>query len=156
MKRSLAAVLFVSLALSGCGSATEGLDFKAPAGWTAMPSALGFGRMQMWFKPATAGKPGQMLMLIRGQTATTMNFKTIPQLGSIHNQKLSTITICGNKKAQFLTAVSSSAKSGDETFEMVSTPVGDQSYLSLYIRPQSDPADPAAETAIRSLCAAKS
>lgn len=158
MRRSLAAVLFASLALAGCGSATEGLDFKAPAGWTAMPAFLGFGHLQMWTKKASGNKQNEMLMLIRGQTTSTMDLKTLPQtgMGAIKAQKESAIMICGNRRAQYLSAIGSGHGGQAQTMEMVSAPVGDQSFLALYIRPQSDRADPAAETAIRSLCAAKS
>jgi hypothetical protein len=157
MKRSLAAVLFASLALAGCGSATEGLDFKAPAGWTALPSFIGFGHLQMWTKKASDNKQVDMLMLIRGQTTATMDLKTLPQsgMGAIKAQKTSTITICGNRRAQYLSAIGTGHGGQTQTMEMVSAPVGDQSFLAMYIRPKTDPADPAAETAIRSLCAAK-
>lgn len=157
MKRSLAALVFASLVLAGCGSATDGLAFKPPPGWTAFPSALGFGHMAMWFRKGADNKHDEMVMLIRGQDTTTMNLKTLPQtgVGNIKAQKSSSITICGGQRAQYLTAIGSGRNGEDQTMEMVSTPVGDQSYLAMYIRPQSDKADPDAEAAIRSLCAAK-
>jgi hypothetical protein len=157
MKRSLAALIFVSLALTGCGSATDGLAFKPPAGWTAFPSFLGFGHMAMWFKKASDNKQDQMLMLIRGQDTSSMNLKNVPQagIGAVRSQKQSTITICGNQRAQYLSAVGSGHNGEDQSMEMVSTPIGNQSYLAMYIRPQADKPDPDAEAAIRSLCAAK-
>jgi hypothetical protein len=156
MKRYILPLFFASVALAGCGSVTSGLDFKEPAGWSSLPSALTFGRAQIWFK-ASSGKQPQMVFLIRGKNADTMNFKDVPQFGgsSVRNFKKSNITICGNTRAQYVTAVASDAKSGNEAMEMISAPVGDQTYLAMYMRPQAMKPDPAAETAIRSLCAAK-
>lgn len=158
MKRSLAAFTAAALLLGGCGSATEGLDFKAPAGWTAMPAILGFGHMQMWFKKAPDAKQDEMLILVRGQNATSIDLNTVPQagVGKLKTQKTSTITICGNQKAQYLSALGTGRNGGeDQMMEMVSTPVGNQSYITMYIRPKSAKPDPQAEAAIRSLCAAK-
>jgi hypothetical protein len=94
---------------------------------------------------------------MRGQTANTLNFKQIPQFGSasVRDFKKSSIAICGNKRAQYITAVASDPKSGNQTMEIIAAPVGDQNYLSMYIRSQSQRPDPAAEAAIRSLCVAK-
>jgi hypothetical protein len=156
MKRYILPLFFACAALAGCGSVTSGLDFKAPAGWMSTPSIMG--RFQMWFKQG-AGKNNQqtqMIFLVRGQTANTFDFKQIPQAGtSISNQKSSSIKICGNQRAQYITAVGTGNKGGDESVEMVSAPVGGQSYLAMYIRPQAIKPDPEAETAIRSLCVAK-
>ncbi len=151
MKGYFSAMLFACAALAGCGSVTSGLDFKAPAGWTATPSILG--RMQLWIKKGSDNKQGQMVFLIRGQTANTMNFKDLPQAGTaIRDQKQSEIKICGNQRAQYMSGVGTSSKNGDQALEMVSAPVGNESYLAMYIRPQSQRADPEAEAAIRSLC----
>ena len=86
-----------------------------------------------------------------------MNLKTLPQagIGTLKAQKSSTITICGSTRAQYLTAVGTGRSGDDQTMEMVSTPVGNQSYLAMYIRPHADKADPDAEAAIRSLCPEK-
>jgi len=146
------------LVLAGCGSASDGLAFKPPAGWSSLPGFLGFGHMQMWFKKASDNKQDEMLMLIRGQTTSTMNLKSIPQVGAgttMKTQKTSTISICGNQRAQYLSAVATGHNGQNQVMEMVSTPVGDQSFLAMYIRPETDKADPDAEAAIRSLCAAK-
>lgn len=155
MKSYILPLFFACAALAGCGSVTSGLDFKAPPGWMATPSIMG--RFQMWIKQtADKNKTAQMIFLVRGQTADTMDFKQIPQAGtSIRSQKLTDIKICGNQRAQHVSAVGTSSSGGDEALEMISAPVGDQSFLAMYIRPQVEPADPAAETAIRSLCAAK-
>ncbi len=152
MKRSLAAVFSACLALTGCGSVTQGINFKAPAGWTATPSILG--RMQVWMKKAADNKQDEMVFLIRGET-TNVDLKTLPQtgMGAIKAQKQAMITICGNHRAQYLSAIGSGHNGQPQAMEMVSAPVGDQRFLAMYIRPQSDPGDPAAETAIRSLCA---
>jgi len=157
MKHSLAAFTAAALLLAGCGSASEGLDFKPPAGWTAMPGILGFGHMQMWFKKAADNKQDQMLMLIRGQNASSIDLKSVPQagVGQLKSQKLTTITICRNTRAQYLSAIGTGHNGQNQAMEMISTPVGNQSYLAMYIRPQADKADPEAEAAIRSLCAAK-
>jgi hypothetical protein len=155
MKRALAAVLFASLALAGCGSVTAGVDFKAPAGWTSTPSILG--RMQAWMKKARDNKQDEMVFLVRGSNAN-IDLRNIPQagMGQISMAKQSTITICGNQKAQLLSGVGTGHSGEKQRLEMVSATVGQDSFVAMYLRPQSDPADPAAETAIRSLCPAKS
>lgn len=154
MKRYVLPLFFACVVLAGCGSVTAGLNFKAPAGWTTFSL---IGRFQMWIKPSPDKKDdAQMLFLVRGQTATTMDFKSLPQAGSnVRDLKSSPIKICGNQKAQYVSGVSTSSKNGDMSLEMVSAPVGDQSFLAMYIRPQAVKPDPAAETAIRSLCPAK-
>ncbi len=154
MKRAITAVLLASAALAGCGSVTNGIDFKPPAGWTSTPSILG--RMQAWMKKARDNKQDEMVFLVRGSN-TNVDIKNIPQagLGSISMAKQSTIAICGNQKAQFVTGVGTGHSGQKQVMEMVSATVGQDGFVSMYIRPQSDPADPAAEAAIRSLCAAK-
>jgi hypothetical protein len=155
MKRAIAAVLLASAALAGCGSVTNGIDFKAPAGWTSTPSILG--RMQAWMKKARDNKQDEMVFLVRGSN-TNVDIKNIPQagLGSISMAKQTTITICGNQKAQFVSGVGSGHGGQKQVMEMVSATVGQDGFVGMYLRPVSDPADPAAEAAIRSLCAAKS
>jgi hypothetical protein len=155
MKRALAAVLLASSALAGCGSVTAGVDFKAPAGWNSTPSILG--RMQLWMKKARDNKQDEMVMLVRGSNAD-IDLRNIPQVGvgAVSMAKQSTITICGNRKAQFLSGSGSGHGGQKETMEMVSATVGQDGYVAMYIRPQSDPAAPEAEAAIRSLCPAKS
>ncbi len=151
----MAAVFLASCGLAGCGSVTAGVDFKAPAGWTSTPSILG--RMQAWMKKARDNKQDEMVMLVRGSNAN-IDLRTIPQVGSnsMSMTKQSTITICGNQKAQFASGTGAGHSGGKETMEMVSATVGQDGYVAMYLRPQSDPADPAAEAAIRSLCPAKS
>ena len=155
MKRSIAAVLLASAALAGCGSVTNGIDFKAPAGWTSTPSILG--RMQAWIKKTGDNKQDEMVFLVRGST-TSVDIKNIPQagVGNISMAKSATITICGNQKAQFVSGIGTGHGSQKEVMEMVSATVGQDGFVGMYIRPASAPADPAAEAAIRSLCAAKS
>jgi hypothetical protein len=155
MKRYFLPVFFACVALAGCGSVTSGLDFKAPAGWTATPSILG--RFQMWIKQSPdKNKEAQMMFLIRGQTATTMDFKSLPQAGTnVRDLKQSSIKICGNRPAQYVSGVSTGSRNGDMAVEMVSAKVGDESYLAMYMRPKAQSGDPQAETAIRSLCIAK-
>ena len=153
MKRYVLPLFFACVVLAGCGSVTSGIDFKAPAGWTTFSL---MGRFQMWMKQGADKNKAELVMLVRGQSADTMDFKQIPQAGtSIRNQKLSTIKICGNQRAQYVSAVGTGKNGGDESLEMVSAPVGDQSFLAMYIRPVGTKPDPAAEAAIRSLCMAK-
>jgi len=155
MKRAIAAAVLVSAALAGCGSVTAGVDFKPPAGWAATPSILG--RIQMWTKKARDNKQDEMVMLVRGSNAN-IDLSTIPQVGSnaISRTKQSTITICGNQKAQFASGTGSGHSGQKQTMEMVSATVGQDGFVAIYLRPQSDRSDPEAETAIRSLCPAKS
>ena len=155
MKRFALPLFFACVALAGCGSVTAGLNFKAPAGWMSTPSIMG--RFQMWIKQSSDKKDdAQMLFLVRGQNVKTMDFKSLPQAGTnVRDLKQSAIKICGNRPAQYMSGVSTSAKNGDMAIEMISAPVGDESYLAVYMRPKALPADVQAETAIRSLCMAK-
>jgi len=155
MKTALIAALFASLALAGCGSVTAGIDFKAPAGWSATPSILG--RMQIWTKKAADNKDVDMLMLVRG-SSNNIDLKSIPQagVGAITTEKQSTITICGDRKAQFYSGSASGHSGQKQTMEMVAATVGSDGYIAMYIHPQAEAADPEAETAIRSLCPVKS
>lgn len=139
------------MAVAGCASVTAGLDFKPPAGWIATPSI--FGHFQAWVKQSPNKQQDQMVMLIRGETTSTMDFKNLPQGASdIRDRKESPIVICGNQRAQYLTAIGTDQRKGTDVLEMISAPIGDQSYLAMYIRPKSQPVAPEAETAIRSLC----
>ena len=148
MKKGL---LLLGLAIAtGCGSVTAGLDFKAPAGWSQSPSILGM--VQVWSQKSKTSSEDQTVLLIRGRNVNSMNFGQIPQVGNdLRDVKKSTITICKDRSAQYLSATGT-GHNGDEIIEAVSAPVGDTSYLSMYIRPQKERADPQAEAAIRSLC----
>lgn len=150
MKKGL---LILALAFSaGCASVTAGLDFKTPPGWDQSPSI--FGVIQVWSKKSKSSSEDQTLMLIRGHNLNNMSLGQIPQLGNdLRQVKRSNITICQNKAAQYLSAIgNNNGKGGEERLEAVSAPVGDTSYLSMYIRPIKERADPQAEAAIRSLC----
>ena len=108
-------------------------------------------------KKARDNKQDEMVFLVRGSNAN-IDLRNIPQagMGQISMAKQSTITICGNQKAQLLSGVGTGHSGEKQRLEMVSATVGQDSFVAMYLRPQSDPADPAAETAIRSLCPAKS
>ncbi|MEO7203197.1 MAG: hypothetical protein ABIZ82_11460 [Candidatus Tumulicola sp.] len=58
------------------------------------------------------------------------------------------ITICGNHPAMFLTQ----KHDPGQLWEAVSTNWNSHRYMAVYVRPVSTAPDPAAETAIRTIC----
>ena len=149
------AALCITGVLAGCGSVTGGTAFQPPAGWTGTPAM--FGRLQMWVKAAkTKGEIPQMLMLIKGdKNSMKADFTDVPPQYAKNTKivKQGTTKICGGSQQadQFIGEGTSSDGKKSE-IEMISTVIGKERYLAMYIRPQSLAADAQAETAIHSLC----
>jgi len=78
---------------------------------------------------------------LRNQFAQTKPEKDVP------------IKICGNQPAQFtiFKAVSKS-RGGEDEVHMVRTAINGSLYMAMYVRSQGDPADPTAESALKTLC----
>jgi hypothetical protein len=146
-------------ALTGCGSVTNDINFQAPgAGWTASPSILG--RTQIWVKSGTGGNAhNSIVVLVRGvgtgstrQLLTGQTFGTNGQADVVKDEQT---TICSGQPAEHVMATgryTTAASSGRASLDVYLSTVKGERYLAMYVRPEDQPADPTAETAIRSLC----
>lgn len=147
----VAAAFCVVFAFAGCGSVTGNLDFKAPSGWTATPPIMG--HMQMWIKRNQQKDNGEVVMLLREAASSKDDlFGNSQFTTNMRDVERKPATLCGNQPAIRLSATGTGKNGGDDAIEGYSTTVGDSRYATLYIRPVALPPDPAAETALRSLC----
>lgn len=149
--------LCIAGALAGCGSVTGGTSFQPPAGWTGTPAM--FGRLQMWMKGSkNKGDVPQILMLIKGdKNNMKADFTDVPPQYSKNTKiiKQGSTKICGGSQQADQFIGEGTSNDGKKTeIEMISTVIGKDRYLAMYIRPQSVSADKDAETAIHSLCPA--
>lgn len=141
--------------LTSCGHASDNIAFNPPAGWVASPSL--FGRFQQWVKPAKDTAHLQALILARGNADRSGFFGgvlTRPQ-DAVPNTTLirqRMITLCNGQHAQLLIAHRDVGSGVHLSVEMVVTTIRDPQYALTYERPIDAPADPAAETALHSLC----
>jgi hypothetical protein len=172
MKRTFAALCGLAFAslLTGCGNASDNLAFKAPAGFTAKASVLGM--VQIWTSGTSADE--SMLMLTKlpvKKDVTSKDFAPIDlsSTAGLKNDKTTVdsskqITICGNQAARLVTLTSqAAAPSGDKQqtpqhakhvqMEMLMTNVGNNTYMAMYMHPKADKPDPAAEAALKTVCA---
>ncbi len=127
-----AAVLYVAIVCAGCRGASSGrVDFHAPPGWvhSADPTAG-----DTWIKPDSSNQS------IMAQTTGSQ----LPP----HQPGWRAITICGNHPAMLLTQ----KHDPGVLWEAVSTNWKSHRYMAVYSRPISTAPDPAAETAIRTIC----
>nr|MDQ2681382.1 hypothetical protein [Candidatus Eremiobacteraeota bacterium] len=153
-------VLFCAAIAAGCGSATDNLDFKAPAAWKATPSILGM--MQGWTNPSDSNQIVMLMKLPIGKDINVADANT-----QLRNTKITankSIKICGNQPAQFVTMTGTSGSSKTSgnpksdrksVAEMITTRYSNSSYMAIYDREMGTPADPQAETALKSLCLKK-
>ncbi|MDQ2662867.1 MAG: hypothetical protein M3Y18_02390 [Candidatus Eremiobacteraeota bacterium] len=150
----LAAAIACAACLTGCGSPASGVDFKAPAGWK--PGVSMFGVMQMWTRE---NRPGSVMMLMRvpghgNSDQLDQTLKTQFQTKKPVENKA--IKICGGQPAQFTLFMGHSKRhAGEDRVEMIRTSIGDATYMSIYARGAGESSDPAAESAIKSLCPKK-
>lgn len=172
MKRTFAALSGLALAslLAGCGNASDNLAFKAPDGFTAKASVLGM--VQIWTGGTSTDQ--SMLMLTKlpvKKDVTSKDFAPIDlsSTAGLKNDKTTVqsskqITICGNQAARLVTMTSqAAAPAGDKNqtpqsakqvqMEMLMTNVGNNTYMAMYMHPKADKPDPAAEAALKTVCA---
>ncbi len=171
MKRTFAALGGLALAslLAGCGNASDNLAFKAPDGFTAKASVLGM--VQIWTGGTSADQ--SMIMLTKlpvKKDVVDKNFAPIDLSSSagLKNDKTTVesskqITICGNQAARFVTMSSEAAAPADKNktsqsakqvqMEILMTNVGNNTYMAMYMHPKADKPDPAAEAALKTVCA---
>jgi hypothetical protein len=146
----IAAVL---CALCACGSASDAVTFQAPAGFKPEMSVGPFA--QGW-----SGPQGQSLMLMALPAKIDLS-KTVEESpvtnGTIEHDTMT--TICGDQPARVLDLVGSIASSSGSKdrerrdIQTVATNAGGKTYFAIYARPIGMPANPAAEAAIRHVCA---
>lgn len=148
--------------LTACGSASDGITFAAPPGWTSKMSMLSF--MTAYESPDKT----QMLMLMKLPFQSN-DFTSATKQGSAKNVTLtqkSQIKICGNQDALFASgtgdiqtineakdsAQNKPTKKDNDRMDMVVTAVNGATYLAMYVRPITMAADKTAEGAIHNLC----
>lgn len=93
-----AALTYIALAFSGCGSQASGISFTAPAGWKATPGM--FGRFQMWIT-GSGQQDHQIVILVRGDQ--NMRLEDSQNMSGTHRMrdfKRSAITLCGSERAE--------------------------------------------------------
>jgi hypothetical protein len=146
--------------LAACGSATDNLTFKVPAGFTSKTSLLGF--MQMWTKGE--GDNPSMIILARIPVKVDLNQKDFqsPDLSSYTGVKngnaklesMARITICGNQPA-ILTKTNAADKNNKKEMEMQTllTVVDNSTYAAVYMYPETQAVDRGAEDALKTVCA---
>ena len=149
--------LLGALATTACGGLTkspaEGLTFTAPADWKATPGIMGM--MQFWMSPDKK----QALMLFR----VPADFKTDQAFSSAdvkdaHIESQRTIKLCGNMPAQYMKAIATSSRTGDDNnLEMTIAKGSDgNTLMAMYVYPIGTKPDATADAAIYQLCPAKS
>ncbi|MEO9170109.1 MAG: hypothetical protein ABI282_09920 [Candidatus Baltobacteraceae bacterium] len=161
MRRTRCAGVLAALTLAACGSVSDSVDFHAPAGYVSKASLGSF--MQVW--QSSDGKSALMVMQLPGE----VNFERAMNSADIKNatvKKREQITICGNQPALFAEVTGTSANvklSGDEVtakrersnIDFLVTHGHGNSYFAMYAWPLKDAPNPAAQSAIRDLCAKK-
>jgi hypothetical protein len=145
--------LCIAALLGGCASVTSGLAFAPPSGWTGTPAM--FGHLQMWMKSGQQKDTTQMVMLVKGDAKNThSDFSAVPSQYSRNTNVISrgNVKLCGTQQAEQLVAEGTDRDGKRSRIEMVSTVIGSDRYIAMYVRPASMPADATAESAIHSLC----
>ena len=145
--------------LAGCGSASDSISFKAPANYAVAASVGPF--MQMWKGPQHSA-----LMLMALPTKIDLeNAVNSADIKGAKIEKESTIAICGNQPAIYVSLIGEreafgSAAPGGEAekrqIDFLATNVNDKTYMAMYIRPVGTPADSGAEGAIHNICSKNS
>lgn len=149
--------LGVAVVLAGCGSATDATSFTAPSGYTTAISMGPFA--QVWRGP---NHGGLMLMAL----PTEIEFDKIADSSNVKDAQIlkhEAVKICGSQDAYYLSMIgetqegsSTSVPGGEpvkQRIDVIATHLNGKTYMAMYVRPQGTPQDPAAETAIRGVCA---
>ncbi len=140
-------------ALAGCGTASDAVTFHAPPGYTQAASVGPF--VQVWKTADTAS----ILTLVALPTKIDLD-KSVNQ-SDIQDADVKVkkdITICGNQQAVYADIIGTMRRAGSESkpekgrIEFLATNVQDKTYMAVYVRPLTAPADPAADEAIHNIC----
>lgn len=142
--------------LAGCGSATDSITFKAPANYTMAASVGPF--MQMWKGPQQSA-----LMLMALPTKIDLDKAvTTSDIKGAQVEKESTIQICGNQSAIYVSMIGEREELGSASpggaqqkrqIDFLATNVNGKTYMAMYIRPVGAPSDAGAQSAIHNVCA---
>jgi hypothetical protein len=139
------------IAVAGCGSATDAVTFKAPAGYTSSVSIGPF--MQMWIGP----KEGALVLMALPKKIDLSQAVTSSNVQDAQVEKESTIKICGSQPALYISMVGANRSTpqtatSKHQIDMIATVVSEKTYMAMYMRPVGTPEDPAAESAIHDVC----
>ncbi len=128
------------LLLAGCAARDplDGFAFVPPAGWTALPPHEG---SRLWTNPRNAGEE---ILVTRPSDL---------QPGGVQNAEGKPVKICGGHAAT-LTIRTGNVYGRAAHLEAVTSTWQGMRIMAAYVRPLSSRADPRAEAAIRTLCAA--
>lgn len=136
--------------LTACGSATDAITFTAPPSFHPKASVGPF--MQIW-----EAKPHAAIVLMSLPVELDLD-KAMDQadIKDARIEKRERITICGAQSAVFAKGQgqeSDASENGPSEVQFLATNVKGKTYMAIYARPLHSAADPAAEAAIRNLCA---
>lgn len=169
MKRTFAALCGLAFAslLAGCGSAADNLNFKVPDGFQSKINVLGM--VQVWVEGAS---PDQSMIVLtklpikknvadKGFEPVDLSSTTGIKSDKATIESSKKITICGNQTARLVTmsaTASTKKKSANGAgehmkLEMLLTNVGNNTYMAMYGYPKTEKPNPAAESALKSVCA---
>lgn len=157
--RTIAVTGAVLLGLAACGSATDSITFKAPANYAPKASLGPF--MQVW---STADKHSALVLMQLPAQVSLDDMLTKANLKDAHVNVKRMITICGNQQAVYAEMTGTvggtvnvgvadgktATNPGDVDF--LGTNVNGHTYMAMYVRERSAPADPAAVAAIHDVC----
>ncbi|HEY8298299.1 MAG TPA: hypothetical protein VIG32_09785 [Candidatus Baltobacteraceae bacterium] len=151
--RLVAVAALAILALAGCGGSASGdlASFKAPDGWRGG----GIGGYSMWISPDAKNGSGEVLMLMRLPYRSGSHQDLSMATSQYQHAKVlqrKTIDICGKQPANYVEMAADQKTGKHENVQLVSTRYNDTVYFAMYARDAGTPANPAANTAIRSLC----
>ncbi len=146
------------VALAACGSVTDSVTFKAPAGFAPKASLGPF--MQVW---TTADKHSALVLV---QMPTAMKLDDMIRKSNVRDAQVRVkrkITICGSQPAIYaeMTGTTGIADVGAEKgsvnprgdVDFLGTNVNGHTYMAMYVRELKGAPDPAALAAIHDICA---
>jgi hypothetical protein len=157
MKRTFAAAcgLVFAVVLTGCGSTTDSLDFKVPAGFQSKLNTM---IMSVWTKGDNNN--AEMLMLFKSPVkmddkkldASTFTSSSGMKNTTVHSSEK--VQICGAHPAILvkMTGTSEQVKGKEMDVDMLITSWDGTGYMAMYGYPHGGAADPAGLAAIKSVC----
>ncbi|MDP9110061.1 MAG: hypothetical protein M3M96_00295 [Candidatus Eremiobacteraeota bacterium] len=162
MRRTMIAAAFSAMALAACGSVSDSVTFHAPPGFVSKAALGPF--MEVW--ESVDNRSALMVMQIPGEVDINkaMSSANVKSAKVVKKQQ---ITICGSQPAVFaeLTGTTGSnikigigdgsTKTENSNIDFIVTHANGSSYFGMYAWPIHDAPDPAAQSAIRALCAKK-
>lgn len=138
--------------LAGCGSPSDSVTFQPPASFHQKASFGPF--MQMW-----EAAPRNDLMLLAFPVRMDLN-KALEQsnVKDAKVEKSGHTAICDGQDAVYATLRGTMTTAGNRSttpsqIEVLVTNVKGKTYMAMYLRPFHEKADPAAQRAIKNVCA---